>query len=209
MFNVDDSCIAVVGLGYVGLPLALEFGRQFPTIGFDVNQRRISELRSGEDRSLEVDKGDLLSVEHLGYTDDPGQLAQCNVFVVTVPTPIDSHKRPDLEPLESASRMIGGVIRPGAVVIYESTVYPGATEEVCVPILESVSGLRLNDDFFVGYSPERINPGDKTHRVTSIAKVTSGSTPKAAEFIDNLYGRVIPAGLIEQAASAWRRPQRS
>ncbi len=194
MFNVDDSRIAVVGLGYVGLPLALEFGRQFPTIGFDVNQRRILELRSGKDRSLEVDKSDLLSVERLGYADDPGQLAQCNVFVVTVPTPIDSHKRPDLEPLESASRMLGGAIRPGAVIIYESTVYPGATEEVCVPILESVSGLEFNDDFFVGYSPERINPGDKTHRVTSIAKVTSGSTPEAAEFIDNLYGRVIPAG---------------
>ncbi|HET6724700.1 MAG TPA: Vi polysaccharide biosynthesis UDP-N-acetylglucosamine C-6 dehydrogenase TviB [Gammaproteobacteria bacterium] len=194
MIDVDSARIAIVGLGYVGLPLATEFGKQFPTLGFDTKSERIAELRNHRDRTLEVSPEELAASKQLRYTDSPDELADCNVFIVTVPTPIDKYRRPDLGPLESASRTLGGVIKPGSVVIFESTVYPGATEEVCMPIIERGSGLKYNRDFFAGYSPERINPGDKDHRVTSILKVTSGSTPEVAEFVDQLYRRVITAG---------------
>jgi UDP-N-acetyl-D-galactosamine dehydrogenase len=186
--------IGVIGLGYVGLPLAVELGRCWRTIGFDIDVRRISELRGGRDRSLEVTSDELAAAGDLSYTDDPSALADCTVYVVTVPTPINAHKQPDLGPLEKASATVGGLLRPGDVVIYESTVYPGATEEVCVPILERQSGLRFNRDFFAGYSPERINPGDQAHRLTNIKKVTSGSTPEVADFVDALYGRIVTAG---------------
>jgi len=192
--RLDHVKLGIVGLGYVGLPLAVEFGKRYPTLGYDVNRLRIEELREGRDSSLEVEPEQLRSVQHLSYTDQADHLRDCNVFIVTVPTPIDRHKAPNLRPLEAASRAIGGVIQPGAVVIYESTVYPGATEEVCVPIIEQVSGLKLNRDFFAGYSPERINPGDKEHRLPMIKKVTSGSTPEVAEFVDALYGSIILAG---------------
>ncbi len=192
--RVDDARIAIVGLGYVGLPLAVEFGKQFPTVGFDINPGRVAELEAGRDSTLEVTAGELAEATSLTFTCDTAALADSNVYIATVPTPIDRHKRPDLEPLESASRTIGNLLRTGDVVIFESTVFPGATEEVCVPILEERSGLTFNVDFFVGYSPERINPGDKEHRVTGILKVTSGSTPEAAAFVDELYGRVIEAG---------------
>ncbi len=186
--------IGVVGLGYVGLPLAVELGRQYPTIGFDIDCRRINELRQGEDRSLEVEAAELEQAEHLRFSDQPESLAACNVFIVTVPTPINQHKQPDLRPLESASRTLGGVLKPGDIVIYESTVYPGATEEICVPILEQTSGLGFNRDFYVGYSPERINPGDKAHRLSTIKKVTSGSTPATADYVDALYRSIVTAG---------------
>ncbi|HET7306551.1 MAG TPA: Vi polysaccharide biosynthesis UDP-N-acetylglucosamine C-6 dehydrogenase TviB [Gammaproteobacteria bacterium] len=194
MFDVDSTRIGIVGLGYVGLPLAVEFGKQFPTLGFDTKAERIVELERHQDRTLEVTGDELAAAKQLRYTNSPDALADCNVFIVTVPTPIDRYRRPDLAPLESASRTLGGVIKAGSVVIYESTVYPGATEEVCVPIIEKISGLKFNQDFFAGYSPERINPGDKDHRVTSILKVTSGSTPEVAEFVDSLYRRIITAG---------------
>ena len=194
MKTLDDTTIAVIGLGYVGLPLAVAFGNRFPTVGYDINEARISELRSGRDSSLEVSPEELASVRHLSYTSDPAALADCNVYVVTVPTPIDTHKRPDLAPLEGASRTVGGLIKKGDVVIFESTVYPGCTEEVCVPIMEQVSGLAFNRDFFVGYSPERINPGDKDNRLATIVKVTSGSTPEVADFVDSLYREIIEAG---------------
>ncbi len=194
MLNVEDARVGVIGLGYVGLPLAVEFGRRLPTVGFDIDARRIRELQDGRDRTLEVTSEELAAARQLTFSAKTADLAGCNVYVVTVPTPIDRHKRPDLRPLESASRTVGGALAPGDVVIYESTVYPGATEEVCVPILEAESGLRFNRDFYVGYSPERINPGDKEHRVTSILKVTSGSTPEAADFVDALYRRIITAG---------------
>ncbi|HET8551484.1 MAG TPA: Vi polysaccharide biosynthesis UDP-N-acetylglucosamine C-6 dehydrogenase TviB [Gammaproteobacteria bacterium] len=194
MLDVDSARIGIVGLGYVGLPLAVEFGKQFPTLGFDTKAERIAELERHQDRTLEVTTEELAAAKRLRYTNSPDALTDCNVIIVTVPTPIDRYRRPDLGPLESASRTIGGVIKPGSVVIYESTVYPGATEEVCVPIIEQVSGLKFNQDFFAGYSPERINPGDKDHRVTSILKVTSGSTPEVADFIDSLYRRIISAG---------------
>lgn len=190
---VNDR-LAIVGLGYVGLPLAVEFGKHYETVGFDVNPVRINGLRAGEDRTLEVDGQELASAARLRFSDQVEDLRDCNVFIVTVPTPIDSAKRPDLVPLTRASESLGRVLKKGDVVVYESTVYPGCTEEVCVPILERVSGLVFNEDFFVGYSPERINPGDKTHRVTSILKVTSGSTPEAADFIDALYASIITAG---------------
>ncbi|RAL20513.1 Vi polysaccharide biosynthesis UDP-N-acetylglucosamine C-6 dehydrogenase TviB [Lujinxingia litoralis] len=192
--TLNSAQIAIVGLGYVGLPLAVEFGRRFDTVGFDINPRRVAELREGRDSTREVEPDELVSAQKLRYTTELNDIADCNVYVVTVPTPIDEHKRPDLSPLESASRSVGAVLNKGDVVIYESTVYPGATEEVCVPILEETSGLRFNQDFFVGYSPERINPGDKKHRLTTIVKVTSGSTPEAAEFVDALYRSVITAG---------------
>jgi len=192
--RLEDVRLGIIGLGYVGLPLAVEFGRRYPTVGYDINPRRIQELRAGQDSTLEVSEQELRAAEHLTYTDDLQDLAGCNTYVVTVPTPIDEHKRPDLTPLESASRMVGKVLKQGDTVIYESTVYPGATEEVCVPILESVSGLAFNEDFFVGYSPERINPGDKVHRLTTIVKVTSGSTPETARFVDDLYGSIVEAG---------------
>jgi UDP-N-acetyl-D-galactosamine dehydrogenase len=186
--------IGVIGLGYVGLPLAVEFGKQFPTVGFDINARRVQELQSGRDHTLEVEPGDLHAATQLRYTDQLDELRDVNVFVVTVPTPIDTHRRPDLTPLLKASESIGKVIKSGDVVIYESTVYPGATEEDCIPVIEQVSGLRYNVDFFAGYSPERINPGDRQHRLPTIRKVTSGSTPDVAEFVDALYRRFITAG---------------
>jgi len=192
--SADDTRVAVIGLGYVGLPLAVGFGRQLPTLGFDINGARIAELRTHEDHTLEVSREELRDTPQLSFSADPADLATCNVFIVTVPTPIDDAKRPDLRPLESASRTVGKAIGRGAVVIFESTVYPGATEEVCVPIIERESGLRYNIDFYAGYSPERINPGDRQHRLETIMKVTSGSTPAAADFVDALYRRVIRAG---------------
>ncbi len=186
--------IGVIGLGYVGLPLAVEFGRHYDTTGFDVNAARIAELRRGRDRTLEVDRRELRAAKKLRYTAQLRDLRRCRVFIVTVPTPIDEHKRPDLTPLVRASQSVAQVLKRGDIVIYESTVYPGCTEEVCVPILERLSGLRFNRDFFAGYSPERINPGDKQHRLPSIRKVTSGSTPEAGEFVDKLYGSIVKAG---------------
>ncbi len=194
MLTIEETKIGVVGLGYVGLPLAVEFGKKMSVVGFDINAGRVNELKSGKDSTLEVDAEELAEAACLEYTDQVDDLGACNVFIVTVPTPIDRYKRPDLSPLESASRMVGKVLKPGDVAVFESTVYPGATEEVCVPIMEAVSGLTFNKDFFAGYSPERINPGDKEHRVTSILKVTSGSTPEAADFVDALYREVITAG---------------
>jgi len=186
--------ICIVGLGYVGLPLAVEFGRNDDTIGFDINLDRVNELMSGKDSTLEVSSEDLTQASNLCFTNKLEDIRKANIYIVTVPTPIDDYKRPDLTPLEKASETIGQVISNGDYVIYESTVYPGATEEVCVPIIEKVSGLSFNRDFFVGYSPERINPGDKEHGVTQILKVTSGSTPEAADFVDSLYRKVIIAG---------------
>ena len=185
---------AVIGLGYVGLPLAVEFGKRTPTVGFDVDQDRVDELIAGSDSTLEVEPCELKQATHLTYSTDLDALRNCNVYIVTVPTPIDEYKRPDLGALKAASRTIGQVIKKGDVVIYESTVYPGATEEACLPIIEDASGLKLNEDFFAGYSPERINPGDKDHRLTTITKVTSGSTPEAADFVDALYGSIVTAG---------------
>jgi UDP-N-acetyl-D-glucosamine/UDP-N-acetyl-D-galactosamine dehydrogenase len=192
--KVRNCRIAVVGLGYVGLPLAIEFGKHFDTIGFDVNPARVRELRAGRDRTLEASAAELKAARRLSFTTDLKQLRACRVFIVTVPTPIDNYKRPDLGPLVRASESVAAVLRKGAIVIYESTVYPGCTEEVCVPILERVSGLKFNRDFFAGYSPERINPGDKEHRLTTIRKVTSGSTPAVADFVDELYGTIVTAG---------------
>lgn len=186
--------VAVVGLGYVGLPLAVEFGKKRTVIGFDINPARIAELQAGRDHTLEVTPAELAEAGQLSFSADPSALAACNVFIVTVPTPIDEHKQPDLTPLIKASETIGKVLKRGDVVIYESTVYPGATEDDCVPVLEKFSGLTFNVDFFAGYSPERINPGDKEHRVTSIKKVTSGSTPEIADLVDALYGEIIKAG---------------
>lgn len=194
MLRIEDVKLAVVGLGYVGLPLAVEFGKKRPVLGFDINKRRIEELKQGHDHTLEVEEHDLSAAAHLRYSYEPESLAEANVFIVTVPTPIDEYKQPDLTPLIRASETIGRVLKRGDIVIYESTVYPGATEEVCVPVLESVSGLRFNEDFYAGYSPERINPGDKKHRVTNIRKVTAGSTPEVAELIDQLYADIIVAG---------------
>jgi UDP-N-acetyl-D-glucosamine/UDP-N-acetyl-D-galactosamine dehydrogenase len=194
MLRLHRCRIGVVGLGYVGLPLAVEFGKHFETIGFDVNPRRVALLRKGRDTTLEVSSEELRAAQRLTFTTDLEALRRCRVFIVTVPTPIDGYKRPDLSPLVRASESVGTVLSKGAVVIYESTVYPGCTEEVCVPILERVSDLKFNRDFFAGYSPERINPGDKEHRLTTICKVTSGSTPEVAEFVDQLYGRIVAAG---------------
>lgn len=194
MHDVDSARIGVIGLGYVGLPLAVEFGKQFPTVGFDIKPDRIAELRTERDSTLEVEPEDLAQADRLSYTSEAEELRSCNVFVVTVPTPIDAAKRPDLTPLEKASETVGRALKLNDVVIYESTVYPGATEEICVPILERISGLAFNQDFFVGYSPERINPGDKEHRLTNIIKVTAGSTPESADFIDALYSRIVEVG---------------
>lgn len=190
----EQTVIGVIGLGYVGLPLAVEFGRKNRTIGFDINTRRIEELRDGIETTLEVGPEDLAAARCLTYTASLDDLRQATVYIVTVPTPIDEHKQPDLTPLAKASETVGKVIKKGDVVIYESTVYPGATEEFCVPVIERVSGLVFNRDFFVGYSPERINPGDKQHRLTTIMKVTSGSTEATAEFVDALYSSIIIAG---------------
>ncbi|HEC28738.1 MAG TPA: Vi polysaccharide biosynthesis UDP-N-acetylglucosamine C-6 dehydrogenase TviB [Gammaproteobacteria bacterium] len=194
MIKLDQVNIGIIGLGYVGLPLAVEFGIKYPTMGFDINSKRIKELKSGVDNTLEVEPELLAKATRLSFTQSIDDLKACNVYIVTVPTPIDDHKRPDLTPLEKASETLSRVISRGDIVIFESTVYPGATEEVCVPIIEEKSGLKMNTDFFAGYSPERINPGDKEHRVTTILKVTSGSTPEAADLIDNLYKSVITAG---------------
>ena len=186
--------LAIIGLGYVGLPLAVEFGKQFQVVGFDVNPRRIQELSAGHDRTMELTADQLKSATHLTCTSDPAQLAGVDGYIVTVPTPIDAYKRPDLTPLIRASETVGKALKRGAVVIYESTVYPGCTEEDCVPVLEKHSGLKFNIDFFCGYSPERINPGDKTHTVTQIRKVTSGSTPETARAVDALYRAIVTAG---------------
>lgn len=186
--------LAVIGLGYVGLPLAVEFGKHRNVVGFDINAQRIDALKKGHDTTLEVSDEELAESEKLVFSADVATLADCNVYIVTVPTPIDEHKRPDLTPLIKASETIGKTLKKGDIVIYESTVYPGATEEDCVPVLEAVSGLTFNKDFYAGYSPERINPGDKEHRVTTITKVTSGSTPEVAELVDQLYSSIITAG---------------
>jgi UDP-N-acetyl-D-galactosamine dehydrogenase len=193
-FNLRNLKIGVVGLGYVGLPLAVEFGKRFHTVGFDIKAARVDELRKGHDSTLETTEEELGEAKKLSYTTKLEDLKPCSVFIVTVPTPIDEYKRPDLTPLEKSSESVGKVLKKGDVVVYESTVYPGCTEEVCVPILERVSGLKFNKDFFCGYSPERINPGDKQHRLTTIRKVTSGSTPEVAEFVDELYRSIIVAG---------------
>jgi UDP-N-acetyl-D-galactosamine dehydrogenase len=186
--------IGIVGLGYVGLPLAVEFGKHYKTIGFDVKPLRIEQLKKGRDVTLEVSPAELRAARLLSFTTDLKKLAPCQVYIVTVPTPIDEYKRPDLTAIMRASEAVGTVLHRGAVVVYESTVYPGCTEEICVPILERVSGLKFNRDFFAGYSPERINPGDKEHRLTTIRKVTSGSTPQVADFVDRLYGSIVTAG---------------
>ena len=193
-FNLRNLKVGVVGLGYVGLPLAVEFGRHMKTVGFDIKDDRIRQLKAGKDLTLEVSKDELAAARFLTYSSDLRDLRACRVFIVTVPTPIDQYNRPDLTPLVKSSESVGKVLKKGDVVVYESTVYPGCTEEVCVPILERVSGLKFNRDFFAGYSPERINPGDKQHRLTTIRKVTSGSTPEVADFVDKLYGAIITAG---------------
>ncbi|MFN5881642.1 MAG: nucleotide sugar dehydrogenase, partial [Burkholderiales bacterium] len=194
MPDLSQTRIAIIGLGYVGLPLAVEFGKHRPVLGFDINTARIQELSGGQDSTLEVEPEELAKAAHLQFSHNAQDLASCGVFIVTVPTPIDAANRPDLTPLIKASETVGKALRRGAVVIYESTVYPGCTEEVCVPLLERHSGLRFNQDFFCGYSPERINPGDKEHRLPSIRKVTSGSTPEVADAVDALYGQIITAG---------------
>ena len=192
--DLNKCKIAVVGLGYVGLPLAVEFGKHYPTIGFDVDQSRICDLEVGIDKTGECTKSEIGASKKLSFCSDEEGLRSANVYIVTVPTPIDAHRNPDLSPLIDASRMVGKYLQPEDVVIYESTVYPGATEEVCIPVLEEVSSLNFNSDFFAGYSPERINPGDKTHRLTAIKKVTSGSNPKIRSFVDDLYRSIISAG---------------
>lgn len=209
MKNLSDSKIALIGLGYVGLPLAVEFAKKYPTVGFDINKARVEELSRAHDRTLEVDDNELKSVilanpmalknakSGLYCTDAVTDISECNIYIVTVPTPTDDHNRPVLTPLTKSSETVGRVLKKGDVVIYESTVYPGVTEDHCVPILEKISGLKFNEDFFVGYSPERINPGDKLHTVTKILKVTSGSTPNAAEYVDELYRSVITAGTFK------------
>ncbi|MDP2715663.1 Vi polysaccharide biosynthesis UDP-N-acetylglucosamine C-6 dehydrogenase TviB [Rheinheimera sp.] len=200
MKDIAHSQIAIIGLGYVGLPLAVEFGKHYPTLGFDINKARVAELQQGVDHTLEVSSAELAEAGKLSYSCELEELRRANVFIVTVPTPIDEHRQPDLTPLIKASETLGKVIKAGDVVIYESTVYPGATEEDCIPVIERVSGLKYNVDFFAGYSPERINPGDKEHRVTTIKKVTSGSTPEIAEFVDSLYRSIITAGTYKASS---------
>ncbi len=194
MFKLATSRIAIIGLGYVGLPLAVEFGKKFNCVGFDINSDRVNELKTGKDSTLEVEPELLKEASKLSYSDQTDDIKNCNVFIVTVPTPIDKYRRPDLSPLEGASRMLGKILKKNDVVIFESTVYPGASEEVCVPIMEKLSGLTYNKDFFLGYSPERINPGDKEHRITTIKKVTAGSNPQIADFVDDIYKSIITAG---------------
>ena len=191
---MNSKKIALIGLGYVGLPLAVEFGKKRSVVGFDINQSRINDLKNGIDSTLETTSQELKDAVHLGYTTNLEDVKDCDIYIVTVPTPIDKHKRPDLTPLEKSSKSVGSILKKGDIVIYESTVYPGATEEVCVPILEEKSGLTFNKDFYCGYSPERINPGDKEHRVTTIKKVTAGSTPEIATEVDELYQEIITAG---------------
>lgn len=192
--DLNNIKIAVIGLGYVGLPLAVEFGKKYPTIGFDISQKRVNELNEGHDHTLEVEPEELKQATQLSYSAETADLGQANIYIVTVPTPINKFKQPDLKPLIKASETIGKTLKKDDIVIYESTVYPGATEDDCVPVLERVSGLKFNEDFYAGYSPERINPGDKEHRVTTILKVTSGSTPEIADFVDSLYASIITAG---------------
>lgn len=198
--NLNNLKVAIIGLGYVGLPLAVEFGKKRSVIGFDINSKRIADLQAGHDHTLETEVEELQAAEFLRFTTQLEDLSACNCFIVTVPTPIDGHKRPDLTPLIKASEAVGKVLKPGDIVIYESTVYPGATEEDCVPVLEKFSGLTFNKDFYAGYSPERINPGDKEHRVTTIKKVTAGSTPEVAELVDALYNQIITAGTHKAAS---------
>lgn len=197
---LSDVKIGVIGLGYVGLPLAVEFGKKIKTVGFDINQQRVDELKAGNDFTLEVSQEELASSPLIEYSCDVEDLKSCNFYIVTVPTPIDEYKQPDLTPLVKASQMLGKVVSNGDIIVYESTVYPGATEEACLPEVERVSGLTFNQDFFAGYSPERINPGDKEHRVTNILKVTSGSTPEIADFIDNVYASIITAGTYKASS---------
>ncbi len=197
MPDIETTRVAIIGLGYVGLPLAVEFSKKMPTTGFDLKDQRIADLQNGLDLTREVSEDELAAADNLQFTSSIDELKMSNVFIVAVPTPIDANKRPDLRPLEGASRTVGQVLKPGDVVIYESTVYPGATEEVCIPILEEVSGLTFNTDFFAGYSPERINPGDHEHRLPTIVKVTSGSTPEIADFVNDLYGTIITAGTFK------------
>lgn len=213
--DINNVQIGIIGLGYVGLPLAVEFGKQFSTLGFDINQDRVDELRGGTDSTLECSSEELASASQLVFTTDIQQLSACSVYIVTVPTPVDSSNRPDLTPLIKASETVGQVIKKGDVVIYESTVYPGATEEDCIPVVEKVSGLTFNEDFFAGYSPERINPGDKVRRLTNIVKITSGSTPDAADFVDSLYRSILtvethkaPSIKVAEAAKVIENTQR-
>lgn len=198
--NLNECKIAVIGLGYVGLPLAVEFGKHYNVIGFDINHKRVEELESGHDATLEVPDGELIKASRLTYSSKKSDLSDSNIYIVTVPTPIDENNTPDLNPLQKASSMIGAFVSKGDIVIFESTVYPGATEEVCLPIIEQESGLIFNKDFFAGYSPERINPGDKVNTLTKITKITSGSTPKVADFIDALYGSIITAGTYKASS---------
>ena len=200
MLQLSELKIAIIGLGYVGLPLAVEFGKKVPVVGFDIHQKRIDELRSGRDHTLEVSPEELAQSAQLSYSANLEDLKDCNFFIVTVPTPIDEYKQPDLTPLVKASESIAKVLKKGDVVVYESTVYPGATEEVCIPVLEKNSGLIFNQDFYAGYSPERINPGDKLHRVTNILKITSGSTPEVADYVDAVYNLIIEAGTHKAAS---------
>ena len=200
LHSLENVKLGIIGLGYVGLPLAVEFGKKYPTLGFDINTKRVDELKQGHDFTLEVSSEELADSEFISYSAEVADLKNCNIYIVTVPTPIDKHKRPDLTPLVKASAMLAQVIDKGDIVIYESTVYPGATEEVCLPEIERHSGLDFNQDFYAGYSPERINPGDKEHRVTNILKVTSGSTPQVAEFIDSLYKSIITAGTYQASS---------
>jgi UDP-N-acetyl-D-galactosamine dehydrogenase len=194
---MSETKIAIIGLGYVGLPLAVEFGKKYKTVGFDIDQNRIQELSSFYDRTLEVDEHGLRGSIHLTYASNSELIKDCNVFIITVPTPVDKYNKPDLTPLRKASETVGKVLSKGDIVVYESTVYPGATEEECVPVLERISGMKYNVDFYCGYSPERINPGDKEHTVSKILKVTSGSTPEVAETVNNLYGSIITAGTFK------------
>jgi UDP-N-acetyl-D-galactosamine dehydrogenase len=200
MLDIDNIKIAVIGLGYVGLPLAVEFGKKHTVVGFDINADRIAALNAGTDHTLEVSDEELAQASYLSYSSDVQALSDCNFFIVTVPTPIDDYKQPDLTPLIKASEAIGSLLKKDDIVVYESTVYPGATEEVCIPVLEKVSGLTFNQDFYAGYSPERINPGDKEHRVTNILKVTAGSTPEVADFVDEVYNLIITAGTHKAAS---------
>ena len=200
MLDINNLKIAVIGLGYVGLPLAVEFGKHLPVVGFDINASRIEALCAGIDHTLEVSDEELTQASHLNYSSDIQALKDCNFFIVTVPTPIDGYKQPDLTPLIKASEAIGSLLKKDDIVVYESTVYPGATEEVCIPVLEKISGLTFNQDFYAGYSPERINPGDKEHRVTNILKVTAGSTPEVADFVDEVYNLIITAGTHKAAS---------
>ena len=197
---MDQVKIGVIGLGYVGLPLAVAFGRRFATVGFDLKAERVAELEAGHDSTLESSAEELASATQLSFTSEAAGIAACNVYIVTVPTPIDAAKIPDLSPLRRASRALGKLVKRGDTVIFESTVYPGATEEVCIPIIEELAGLKYNQDFYAGYSPERINPGDKQHRVENILKVTAGSTPEVADFVDRLYGAIITAGTYKASS---------